>query len=166
MSKNIIIISHFKDEVVYFYDYIDHTSLLVLVTTPAKRKDYETFNKFVIEVGCRCICLDEPDTFSTSFELSEKSMDILTNLIEYNPSAIITQAKATIDSDVVSRRIYDFIDSLNTNKHYFPYFDLNNKKNILPGANKFMKLYAENDPDKLKLMQTTYKTVVGLRKLK
>lgn len=166
MSKNIIIISHFKDEIVYFYDYIDHTTVLVLVTMPSKRKDYELFNKFVIEVGCRCIYLDEPDTFSPSFELSEKSMNILSNLVEYNPSAIITQAKATVDSDVVSRRIYDYIDSLKTGKHYFPYFDLNNKKNILPGANNYMKLYAGDDESKLKLMQSTYKTVVGLRKLK
>jgi len=163
-QNNIVIISHCRDEVVYFYNYIDHTTLLVLVSKPSSKRDYEIFNKFVVEVGCRCIQLDEPDTFNPSFELSNKSKEIISNLLEYKPNKIITQAKATIESDIISRRVYDHVSNLKTNIHYVPQFNLNKiekKMYLLP--KKYIKIYANNDENKEKIMQNTYMIINGIK---
>jgi hypothetical protein len=165
-QNNIVIISHCRDEIVYFYEYIDHTSLLVLVTKPASKRDYEIFNKFVVEVGCRCIELDEPDTFNPSFELSNKAKDIISNLIKYNPRMILTQAKATVESDVVSRRIYDYVSSLKTDVHYVPQFNLNKvEKKMYLIPNKYIKVYSKNDEKKEKIMQNTYMIINGIKQV-
>ncbi len=162
---NIIIISHCRDEIIYFYDYIDKDSILVFVTMPSNQRDKEVLNSFIAQVGARYIQLDEIETFDTSFELSEQSRAIIRNLLEYRPIRIITQAKATMDSDIISRRVYDFIDQLQTNIHYVPKFIINNNKFIPRGVQRFLGLYANNNKDKFNLMISTYNTVDGIKKV-
>ncbi len=162
---NIIIISHYRDEIIYFYDYIDRNSLLVFVTMPTNQRDREIMNNFITDSSVRYIQLDEIDTFNPTFELSEKSKTIIKNILEYRPNRILTQAKATIDSDIVSRRVYEFIDSLNTNKHYVPKFNININKIIPKGVYRYLSLYANNNKDKLDSMLSTYNTVDGVRKV-
>ncbi len=164
MSKNnIIIVSHCRDEIIYFYEEIDRSSLIVLVTKPSSQKDYEIFNNFIIESGCRYIQLDEIDTFDTSFELSNDTKNILLNIITDYANKVITQAKATIDSDIVSRRIYDYISSLQLDNHYIPKYNLNNNRNIMRGADRYMRMYSMGNEDKYNMMVNTYKSVVGLK---
>jgi hypothetical protein len=165
-QNNIVIISHCRDEIVYFYDYIDNTSLLVLVSKPSSKRDYDIFNKFVVEVGCRCIELDEMDTFNPSFQLSNKTKDVITNLLEYNPRMIITQAKATMTSDIISRRVYDHVSSLKTKIHYVPQFNLNKiNKQMMLLPKKYIKIYANNDETKEKIMQNTYMIINGIKQV-
>jgi hypothetical protein len=164
MSKNnIIIISHCIDEIIYFYEEIDRSSLLILVTKPVSRKDFEIFNNFIIESGCRYIQLDEIDTFDVSFELSNQTKNILLNIVTDYSNKVITQAKATIDSDIVSRRIFDYINSLQLDNHYIPRFNLNNNKKIMKGADKYMRIYSNGNEDKYNMMMNTYKSVVGFK---
>ena len=59
---NIIILSHCRDELVFFFDYITHKTLLILITKPASEREFLILNKFVIRKGCELIILDEPDT--------------------------------------------------------------------------------------------------------
>ena len=164
MSKNnIIIVSHCRDEIIYFYEEIDRSTLLILVTKPTSHKDAEIFNNFIIESGCRYIQLDEVDTFDTSFELSNETKNILLNIVTDYANRVITQAKATIDSDVVSRRIYDYIHSLQLDNHYIPKYDLNNNKKIMKGADRYMQMYSIGDENKYNMMINTYKSVVGMK---
>ncbi len=164
MSKNnIIIVSHCRDEIIYFYEEIDRSSLIVLVTKPSSQKDYEIFNNFIIESGCRYIQLDEIDTFDTSFELSNDTKNILLNIITDYANKVITQAKATIDSDIVSRRIFDYISSLKLDNHYIPKYNLNNNRNVMRGADRYMRMYSMGNEDKYNMMVNTYKSVVGLK---
>ena len=164
MSKNnIIIVSHCRDEIIYFYEEIDRSSLIVLVTKPATQKDYEIFNNFIIESGCRYIQLDEIDTFDTSFELSNDTKNILLNIVTDYANKIITQAKATMDSDIVSRRIYDYISSLQLDNHYIPKYNLNNNRNVMRGADRYMHMYSMGDENKYKMMLNTYKSVIEIK---
>ena len=164
MSKNnIIIVSHCRDEIIYYYEEIDRTSLIVLVTKPSSQKDYEIFNNFIIESGCRYIQLDEIDTFEVSFELSNQTKNILLNIVTDYSNKVITQAKATIDSDIVSRRIYDYIHSLQLDNHYIPRYDLNNNKNVMRGAQRYMHMYSMGNETKYNMMLNTYKSVVEFK---
>ncbi len=164
MSKNnIIIVSHCRDEIIYFYEEIDRSSLIVLVTKPTSNKDYEIFNNFIIEAGCRYIQLDEIDTFDTSFELSNDTKNILLNIVTDYSNKVITQAKATLESDVVSRKIYEYIRSLQLDNHYVPYFNLNNDKNIMKGANRYMQMYSYGDNNKYNMMLNTYNSVFNMK---
>jgi hypothetical protein len=164
MSKNnIIIVSHCRDEIIYFYEEIDRSSLIILVTKPSSQKDYEIFNNFIIESGCRYIQLDEIDTFDTSFELSNETKNILLNIVTDYANKVITQAKATMDSDIVSRRIYDYISSLQLDNHYIPKYNLNNNRNVMKGADRYMRMYSMGNVDKYNIMLNTYKSVVGMK---
>lgn len=162
---NIIIVSHCRDEIIYFYDYIDKNSIIILVSLPSNQRDREVLNGFIAEAGARYIQLDEIETFDTTFQLSERNKTIIKNLLEYKPSRIITQGRATMDSDIISRRVYDFINDLQTDIHYVPRFDITNKKLIPRGVNKYLSLYANSNSDKLKLMLHTYNSVDGIRKV-
>jgi hypothetical protein len=162
---NIIIISHCRDEIIYFYDYIDKNSILIFVSIPSTQRDREVLNGFIAEAGARYIQLDEIETFDTSFQLSQKNKDIIKNFLEYRPSRILTQAKATMDSDVMSRRVYDFINELQTDIHYIPRYNITNKKLIPRGVNKYLSLYANGNSDKLNAMLHTYTSVDGIRKV-
>jgi hypothetical protein len=162
---NIIIISHCRDEIIYFYDYIDKNSILIFVSIPSTQRDREVLNGFIAEAGARYIQLDEIETFDTSFQLSQKNKDIIKNFLEYRPSRILTQAKATMDSDVMSRRVYDFINELQTDIHYIPRYNITNKKLIPRGVNKYLSLYANGNSDKLNAMLHTYNSVDGIRKV-
>jgi hypothetical protein len=162
-KNNIIIVSHCRDEIIYFYEEIDKHSLIVLVTKPASQKDYEIFNNFIIESGCRYIQLDEIDTFDTSFELSNETKNILLNIVTDYSNKVITQAKATFDSDIVSRRIFDYINSLQLDNHYIPKYNLNNNRNVMRGAERYMRMYSMGNEAKYNMMINTYKSVVDFR---
>ena len=151
------------DEVIYFYEEIDRSSLIILVTKPTSQKDYEIFNNFIIESGCRYIQLNEIDTFEMSFELSKETKDILLNIVTDYANKVITQTKATVDSDIVSRRIFDYIHSLQLDNHYIPRYDLNNNKNVMRGADRYMRMYSHNNEAKYNMLLNTYKSVVGMK---
>jgi hypothetical protein len=164
-TSNVIIISHCRDEIIYFYDYIDKNSLLILVGLPTNQRDREVLNKFIAEAGTRLIQLDEVDTFNTNFELSEKSKEVIKNILSYNNIRVITQAKATVDSDIMSRRVYEYIESLKINMHYVPKYNINNNRIIPLGVQKYLKLYANNNDKLLNSMLSTYNAVDGLKKV-
>ena len=116
---NIIILSHCRDELVFFFDYITHKTLLVLVTKPATEREFLILNKFVVRKGCELVILDEPDTFDVHFKLSEKTKAVL-NYYAHYPSfnKYITQVKTTPESDIVSNQIFSYVKMLHLDNHY------------------------------------------------
>jgi hypothetical protein len=163
---NLIIISHCRDEVIYFYDYIDKDSLLVFLSPPSNQKDKEILNNFITESGTRFIQLEEIEMFDSTFTLSSRTKSIIKDLIDnYKPSRVITQAKATIDSDIMSRRLYEYIQELNISTHYVPKYNINNNKLIPLGVQKYLKLYSNSNKVTLNTMISTYNTVDGIKKV-
>lgn len=170
---NIIIVSHCRDELVFFYDFITHRTLLILVTKPSSEREYYLINKFVIMKGCELIILEEPNTFNPNFKLSPKTMSILkyyTNYPSYDK--LITQVFATPESDIVSNQVFIFIKNLNLDNHYIPTFNKDNKKNIPENFNNIALLYAktylENKEDintKMLMFFNTYRSVTGITKI-
>jgi hypothetical protein len=166
IPSNLIFISHCRDEIIYFYDYIDKDSLLVLLSQPTNRRDREVLNNFILESSARFIQLDEIESFDSSFTLSERTKDIIHDLIEgYNPSRIITQAKATIDSDIMSRRLYEYIQELKVSNHFVPKFNINNNKIIPLGVQKYLKLYSNSNKSLYNTMMSTYNSLDGIKKV-
>lgn len=170
---NIIIVSHCRDELVFFYDFITHRTLLILVTKPSSEREFYLINKFVIMKGCELIILDEPNTFNINFKLSPKTMDILKYYANYSSyDNLITQVFATPESDIVSNQVFMFINKLNLDNHYIPTFNKDNKKDI-PDilrniAILYAKTYLENKEDinkKLLMFLNTYRSVSGLTKI-
>ena len=97
IPSNLIFISHCRDEIIYFYDYIDKDSLLVLLSQPTNQRDREVLNNFILESSARFIQLDEIESFDSSFTLSTRTKNIIQNLahssetewVNYNFDAIL-----------------------------------------------------------------------------
>ncbi len=162
-EKNLIIVSHCKDEVVYFYDKINHNSIVVLVSNPQSQFEREVFHRFIIDIGCRCIELNEYETFDINFQLSQHSKDVLSDLINIGPVKIYTQAKATLESDVISRRVFDYIHSLNLNNHLVPIYNLQAGTKITHVQDRYLKAYSNGNSAKLNLMRNTVTTISGFK---
>jgi len=60
---NIIVISHCRDELVFFYDFITHRTLLILITNPSSERELYIINELVIKKGCELIILDNINSF-------------------------------------------------------------------------------------------------------
>ena len=171
---NIIILSHCRDELVFFLDYITHKTLLILVTKPASEREFLIINKFVVRKGCELVILDEPDTFHPTFILSEKTKAIL-NYYAHYPSfnKLLTQVKTTPESDIVSNQIFNYIRMLHLDNHYILTYDKNNKKEIPELLTEYGELYAKvyvtNEAEnnkKLLMFYNTYRTVNGIKLIK
>jgi len=174
---NIIIISHCRDELVFFLDFITHRTLLVLVTKPSSSQEFQIINNFIIKKGCELVILEEPDTFNITFKLSDKTKSIIKLFCEYKSyNKLITQDRTTVESDVVSREVFDFVHSLKLNnkqlikKHYVPEYDVKNKKVIPQGfynsAVKYAQVYLNTDKEinnRVNMMMNTYSSVTGLK---
>ena len=167
---NIVIMSHCRDELVFFYDYITHRSLVILVTTPSSEREFGILNSFISERGCELIILKDIDTFNTSYQLSNNSKDIIKTLLSTKKyDKIITQTKTTLSSDPVSRQVYDFIVSLNISGHYVIQYDASNNKSIPNNFNSYANMYASvylltsNDINKrVNMFKNTYRSVKGI----
>ena len=170
---NIIILSHCRDELVFFFDYITHKTLLVLVTKPASEREFLILNKFVVRKGCELVILDEPDTFDVHFKLSEKTKAVL-NYYAHYPSfnKYITQVKTTPESDIVSNQIFSYVKMLHLDNHYVLTYNKDNKKEIPELLTEYGQLYAKvynNEPDKINnkmlMFYNTYRSVTGITKI-
>jgi len=171
---NIIILSHCRDELVFFFDYITHRTLLILVTKPASIREFLIINKFVVRKGCEFVIFDEPDTFDVGFTLSEKTKAVL-NYYAHYPSfnKYITQVKTTPESDIVSNQIFSYVKMLHLDNHYVLTYDKNNKKDIPELLTEYGELYAkvyvtERDKinNKLLMFYNTYRSVNGIKLIK
>jgi hypothetical protein len=168
---NIIIVSHCRDELVFFYDFITHRTLLILITQPASERELFIINDLVIQKGCELIVLDNINSFDTNFQLNQKTKDVLKIYSNYyGYEKFITQAKTTIQSDAVSRAVYDFVSSLQLDNHYIPEYNKTNKK-ITAEFNKYALKYAKvylikqsHIKNRILMFQNTYLSVSNLIK--
>ena len=162
---NIIIAAHALDILIFFYDFITARSLIVLCAKPKSKLDFDSLNSFIVNKGAELIVLDDLDTYDPSYVISNRTKFFITAINEYKADKIITQVRATADSDKIARDIYDYCVKLNISNHYVIKFDKNNKKDItrlfLDIANNFTK----NNVDRVNYLANIYSYVNGLEKI-
>lgn len=168
---NIIIAAHALDVLIFFYDYITYRSLVVICTKPKSKNDFNSINTFIIKSGCEMMVLDDIDTYLPSYVLSDRTKQILNSITKYKATKIITQVRATIDSDKIARDIYDYCTQLKLANHYVIIIDKTNEKNIrskkyipklfLDIANNF----TSNNSERVTYLKNIYSFVNGLEKI-
>ena len=162
---NIIIAAHALDVLIFFYDFITSRSLVVVCSKPKSKLDFDSLNSLIVNKGTELIILDDIDTYSPLYVLSDRTKFFINSISEYKSDRIITQVRATTDSDKIARDIYDYCVKLNIKNHYTIKLDKNNKKGIprlfLDIANNFTK----NNMDRVNYLSNIYNTVNGLEKI-
>ena len=162
---NIIIAAHALDVLIFFYDFITSRSLVVVCSKPKSKLDFDSLNSLIVNKGTELIILDDIDTYSPLYVLSNRTKIFINSISEYKSDRIITQVRATSDSDKIARDIYDYCVKLNIKNHYIIKLDKNNKKEIprlfLDIANNFTK----NNMDRVNYLSNIYSYVNGLEKI-
>jgi hypothetical protein len=170
---NIIIAAHALDVLIFFYDFITSRSLVVLCSKPKSKLDFDSLNSLIVNKGTELIILDDLDTYSPLYVLSDRTKFFINSISEYKSDRIITQVRATTDSDKIARDIYDYCVKLNIKNHYTIKLDKNNKDNnnknnkkeiprlFLDIANNFTK----NNMDRVNYLSNIYSYVNGLEKI-
>jgi hypothetical protein len=163
--ENIIIAAHALDVLIFFYDFITPRSLVIVCSKPKSKNDFNSLNSLIVNKGVELIILDDIDTYSPLYVLSDKTKYFISSIIEYKSDRIITQVRATVDSDKIARDIYDFCLKLQLKNHYIIKINKLNKKNIprlfLDIANNFTK----NNEERIQYLTNIYSYVNGLEKI-
>ena len=162
---NIIIAAHALDILIFFYDFITSRSLVVLCSKPKSKLDFDSLNSLIVNKGTELIVLDDLDTYESSYVISNRTKFFISSISEYKADKIITQVRATVDSDKIARDIYDYCVKLNMKNHYIIKLDKTNKKQIprlfFDIANNFTK----NNMERVNYLANIYSYVNDLEKI-
>lgn len=170
--ENIIIAAHALDVLIFFYDFVTPRSLVIVCSKPKTSNDFDSLNTFINKKGTELIILDDIDTYSSSYVLCDRTKNVLNSIVEYKSDKIITQVRATVNSDKIARDIYDYCVKLNLPNHYIIKIDNTNTntnktipktipKLFLDIANNFTK----NNEDRVNYLTNIYLFVNGLEKI-
>jgi len=176
--ENIIIAAHALDVLIFFYDFITPRSLVIVCTKPKSQNDFISLNNLIIKKASEMIILEDIDTYSPDFVLSPQTKYFLNSIKEYGYDRVITQVRATSDSDKVAREIYDYISLLKLDNHHMINFDLannnekisdesiNKKNNIKPIPKLFLDIAFQFTGKELSVeyLAKIYSTVKGTTK--
>lgn len=135
--SHIIFMGHVRDETLYFYKWINNRTIIVLLTKPPLQTYDDIFQTFCVSKGCTVINLAEKSCFDEKYELSEKSKNIIDNVLnEYSSSniKILTHPKYEKSSDPHNRALYDYITEKSPNNHFV--FSMTKNKQILSDYQK------------------------------
>lgn len=162
--ENIIIAAHALDVLIFFYDFITPRSLVIVCSKPKSKNDFNSLNTLIVNKGVELIILDDIDTYSPSYVLSDRTKYFISSIIEYKSDRIITQVRATVNSDKIARDIYDFCLKLQLKNHYIIKINKLNKnipRLFLDIANNFTK----NNKERIQYLTNIYSYVNGLEKI-
>ncbi len=163
---NIIIAAHALDILIFFYDFITSRSLVILCSKPKSKLDFDSLNLFIINKGTELIVLDDLDTYDPSYVISNRTKFFISSISEYKSDKIITQVRATLESDKIARDIYDYCVKLDIKNHYVIKFDKNNKKDITRLFIDITKKFTQNNMERINYLANIYSHVNGLVKTK
>jgi hypothetical protein len=162
---NIIIVAHALDVLIFFYDFITSRSLIILCSKPKSKLDFDSLNSLIVNKGSELIILDDIDTYSPLYVLSSRTKFFLNSICEYSSDKIITQVRATVDSDKIARDIYDYFIKINIKNHYTIKLDKNNKKKIPRLFYDIANNFTKNNMDRVNYLSNIYSYVNGLEKI-
>jgi hypothetical protein len=163
--ENIIIAAHALDVLIFFYDFITPRSLVVVCSKPKAKNDFNLLNTLIIKKGSELIILDDIDTYSPLYVLSNRTKFFLNSIIEYKANKIITQVRATADSDKLARDIYDYCIKLELKNHYIIKFNKDNNKIIPRLFLDIANIFTQNNIERQGYLTNIYNTVNGLEKI-
>lgn len=162
---NIIIAAHALDILIFFYDFITSRSLVILCSKPKSKLDFDSLNSFIINKGAELVVLDDIDTFNSLYVLSDRTKSFISSISEYKSDKIITQVRATSESDKIARDIYDYCVKLNIKNHYIIKFDKNNKKDITRLFIDIANNFTQNNMERVNYLANIYSYVNGIEKI-
>lgn len=129
-NKKLLIIARVGEESIYFYDFIDRFTTVILLTEPDCYASKYAFLEFMNDVGATVIDLREKGSrFDKSYKISPRSKKVITTLINnYSYEKIITHPKYDKTYDSQNNDIYylvtALIHDLGTNNHWtYNYID-------------------------------------------
>lgn len=162
---NIIIAAHALDVLIFFYDFITSRSLVIVCSKPKSKNDFDSLNTFIIKKGSQLIILDDIDTYDPSYDISNRTKYFLNSIIEYKSDKIITQVRATIESDKIARDIFDYCLKLDIKNHYIIKIDKTNKKEITRLFLDIANIFTQNNTERVNYLANIYFQVNGLEKI-
>lgn len=112
-NKNLIITAHVGEETAYFYHELGPNTTVIMLTKPDCYIEQRIFLELITDLGSTAITLEEEENFNPMYLLSERSQNIIGNLIQnYSFQKIIIHPKYPkegVGADPQNREIHDFI---------------------------------------------------------
>lgn len=119
-NENILFIAKIREETIYFFELLTSRTIIVLLTKPECYELYRTFIEIMAHLHVTVIELDENETFSSSYQLSNKSKTIINDLLtNYKYKRVVTHPNYELN-DPQNTNLYKFVSSIinNLNNHY------------------------------------------------
>jgi hypothetical protein len=182
-NKNLIIIAHVGEETAYFWHQLGPLSTVIVLTKPDCYIEQRIFLDLMNDLGSTAISLDEDVDFNPEYILSERSQNIIGNLIQnYSFRNIIIHPKYPKENDPQNREIHDFVrqiqrksgDRLKNRVFTYNKIGRYGEPNVPCGIQKgIIELYSaaeepdkEMNKDKLRAFISTASFIDGIRLLK
>lgn len=112
-NKNLIITAHVGEETAYFWHMLGRNTTVIMLTKPEYYIEQRIFLELLIDLGSTAITLEEEEDFDPEYILSERSQNIIGNLIQnYSFKKIIIHPKYPKEgtgSDPQNRELHDFV---------------------------------------------------------
>lgn len=185
-NNKLIIIARVREESVYFFDFIDRNTTIILLAEPECYRLKHVFLEFVTGIGASVIDLREKETFDPSYRMTNRSKEIIQSIImDNNYTQIITHPPYKRDNDPQNKEIFDYVKYLvnkkGTTNHYTYVMNKNTnnnskKSNITTFRDRFkdnlFKLYCSITDDDEKMDTKMYdnyqmisSSITGIKKV-
>lgn len=153
-NKTLIVIAHVRDETIYFYDELGPNTTIILLSQPKCYAIKKIFLEFMSNIGTTVIDIQNEETFEKSYRLDNRTIKIITNLLnDYKYSKIFTHTDTINSSQNIElyKLIKEYIKLMKMDNHY-TYNKIMSSENIPCGIKKgILELYcrATNTDGKL-----------------
>jgi hypothetical protein len=182
-NKNLIITAHVGEETAYFYDQLGPLTTVIMLTKPDCYPKQKIFLDLINDLGSTAISLEEDENFDPGYRLSQRSQNIIGNLIQnYSFKNIIIHPRYSRDSDSQNRELHEFVrhiaaksgDRLKNRIFTYNKIGRTGKPNVPCGIKKgIIELYSKSEhpvgqvnKEKLRSFISTTSFISGIRMIR
>lgn len=112
-NQTLIVTAHVGEETAYFYHQLGPNTTVIMLSRPDCYIEQRIFLELINDLGSTAISLEEDEDFDPEYELSERSQNIIGNLIQnYSYQRILIHPKypkSGPGADPQNRELHDFI---------------------------------------------------------
>lgn len=145
-NKNLIIIAKVTDETIYFYNYLDYMTTVILVTNPSCSDAEKAFVYLMCDKNCTLIKLNEPETTSN---LSAESILVITTILkDCNFERIMTLNETDGFNNPLNKQIYGIVHDFLPKKHFT--YEIGAAVPLCGRRKALMEIYSNACKDKYK----------------
>jgi len=155
-NQYLIIIAHATEESKYFLEQLMNRAATIILLTKIDNPNIHTiFHELCIKLNISVIALDEENNYNNNYVLSNRTKEIISNIIKKNKFEKILTLE---NEDIQNKKLFDFVYKMKLNNHYTYGLNKNKNKNNKKYSlfDKIMNLY-QTKTDK-------YEEIDGLRK--